>query len=296
MTAPATERVRARKLAPLEAVVREVVRETPDTVTVWLDAGAADHDYLPGQFVTIDPHQFAELERWVAFLEQRKGREEPARAYSLASSPHERLLAVTIKEEAYRRDAMDYPPLLSPLLVRGLEPGRRVVVQGFAGRYALPADIEDRTDHIVHVCAGSGVVPNWSMLKWALRHDLRVRHTLVYGNRTWDDVIYREGLRRLAAAHPTRLRILHALSRDPQAAARQPGAVAGRVDATLLAEAIGDPSSAVVFACGPAVCKHERRRAEQRGAEPRPRFMETVIAAVRELGVARDRLFTESYG
>src|SRR5207248_11794286 len=58
-----------------------------------------------------------------------------------------------------------FPPLLSPLLVKRTTRGMRLVVTGFTGPYTLPADVSARTDHIVHVCAGSGSVPNFSMLK-----------------------------------------------------------------------------------------------------------------------------------
>ena len=43
-----------------------------------------------------------------------------------------------------------------------------MVVTGFGGPYVLPPDIETRTDHVVHVCAGSGIVPNYAILKLCL--------------------------------------------------------------------------------------------------------------------------------
>ena len=45
-----------------------------------------------------------------------KGKREPPRAYSMCSSPHERYLAVTVKEERYLSGTTKFPPLLSPLL------------------------------------------------------------------------------------------------------------------------------------------------------------------------------------
>ena len=53
----------------------------------------------PGHSLAIDPHQFQGLERFIAFLEDLKGKKEPARAYSLASAPHECYLAITVKED-----------------------------------------------------------------------------------------------------------------------------------------------------------------------------------------------------
>src|SRR4030095_10060183 len=90
-----------RRIKELEGMVADVIHETPDTTTLVLFTGNERLDYEAGHFLTIDPHQFEGLERFIAFLEDLKGRREPPRAYSMASSPHEKYLAVTVKEERY---------------------------------------------------------------------------------------------------------------------------------------------------------------------------------------------------
>src|SRR4029077_1686889 len=137
---------------------------------------------------------------------------------------------VTVKEERYVSGATKFPPLLSPLLVRRTVRGMRLVVTGFTGPYTLPADVTSRTDRIVHVCAGSGSVPNFSMLKFALAHHPTLRHTFVYSNKLWADIIFRDELTRLAAAHPDRLRLLHTLTREDDVSVLGPGVRQGRVD------------------------------------------------------------------
>ncbi|MCI0656412.1 MAG: oxidoreductase, partial [Acidobacteria bacterium] len=162
------EAVSRPKIKELEVMVAQVVRESPEAATLVLFTGNDRLDYRPGHFVTIDPHQFPALERFTAYFEDMKGKKEPARAYSLSSAPHERSLAITIKEERYVPGVTRYPPLLSPLLVWDTLPGTRLVVTGFRGPYTLPHDIESRTDHLIHICAGSGIVPNMSILKHSL--------------------------------------------------------------------------------------------------------------------------------
>src|SRR3954451_20914375 len=198
-----------RRIKELEVMVADVIIETPDTATLVLFTGNDRLDYNPGHFLTIDPHQFEALERFTAFLEDLKGRREPPRAYSMSSTPHERYLAVTVKEERCLSAAKKSPPVLSPLLVKRTTRGMRLVVTGFTGPYTLPADVSSRTDHIVHVCAGSGSVPNFSMLKFALANHPTLRHTFVYSNKSWEDIIFRDELTRLALAHPDRLTIVH---------------------------------------------------------------------------------------
>jgi 3-ketosteroid 9alpha-monooxygenase subunit B len=295
--APVADRPeRRRPIKQLEVMVASVIAETDDTTTLVLFTGNDRLEYEAGHFLTVDPHQFEALERFTAFLEDMKGRREAPRAYSLASAPHEKHIAITVKEERYVSGQTRYPPLLSPLLVKRTAPGARMIVTGFTGPYTLPADVETRTDHLVHVCAGSGSVPNFAILKHALHAHPRLRHTFVYANRTWRDVIYLRDLDGLAARHPDRLRVVHALTREPDAERLGPDVRAGRVSAALLREVIPDPTATVVLACGPAVSVHDRQIARERGTRPAPRFMETVLGALDELGVPKDRVLRESYG
>jgi len=108
----------SRRIKEMEVMVADVIIETPDTTTLVLFTGNDRLEYLAGHFLTIDPHQFESLERFTSFLEDLKGKREPPRAYSMSSAPHERYLAVTVKEERYVSGSTKFPPLLSPLLVK----------------------------------------------------------------------------------------------------------------------------------------------------------------------------------
>jgi ferredoxin-NADP reductase len=284
------------KIKDLEVMVAEVIRETPDTSTLVLFTGNDRLDYRPGHFLTLEPHQFPALERFIAYFEDMKGGKEPPRAYSLSSAPHEQYLAFTVKEERYLPGVSRFPPLLSPLLVWRTPPGTRMRVTGFGGPYVLPRDIESRTDHLLHVCAGSGVVPNFSMLKYALANGLKLRHTLLCGNKSREDIIFRRQLGDLTRRFPDRLRVVHALSRDAEAARLGAGYRAGRVSEELIREFVPDPSAVEVFACGPGISKWDRQAARQAGSEPQPRFLETVAAALDSAGIPKNRIHRESYG
>jgi len=285
-----------RRIKELEVMVADVIVETPDTATLVFFTGNDRLDYAAGHFLTIDPHQFAALERFTAFLEDLKGRREPPRAYSMSSAPHERYLAVTVKEERYLSGATKYPPLLSPLLVKRTTRGMRLVVTGFTGPYTLAPDITARTNHVVHVCAGSGSVPNFSMLKFALAEHPALRHTLVYSNKGWGDVIFRDELASLAARHPDRLTVIHTLTRETDASVFGPNVRAGRIGLPLLREAIPEPDACCVYVCGPGISHWDVVAAKQAGTTPEPRFLESVVAQLGELGVPSGRIKRESYG
>jgi len=283
-----------RRIRQYEVVVSDVIVETADTVTLVFE-GEGPFEYKAGQFCTVDPHQFRVIAGMTRFLEDLKKHKEPPRAYSMASAPFEPL-AITIKEEYYESGATKYPPLLSPVLVHNVWKGMRMTISGFTGPYTLPDDVLDRTDHIVHVTAGSGSVPNWSILKYAVRCLPTLRHTFIYSNKTWDDVIFRDELNRFCAAHADKVQLVHCLTRQDVPPDAPPGTRRGRVSADLLREFIPDPNAVLVYACGPALSSHDRAAAREKGIEPAPRFMETVSAAIREIGVPKDRVKTEAYG
>lgn len=285
-----------RRIKQIETMVADVIQETPDTNTLLLFTGTDRLEYEAGHFLTIDPHQFEALERFTAFFEDQKGRREPPRAYSIASAPHEKYLAITVKEERYESGVTKYPPLLSPLLVKRTVRGNRLVVTGFTGPYILPPDVEQKTDHLVHVVAGSGAVPNYSILKHALTYNPSLRHTYICSNKTAADIIYRRPLEELARRFPENLRIVHSLTREEDVFQHGPMYRKGRVTAALLKELVPDPTSCLVYACGPAVGTWEKQAAKAKGEAPKPRFMEAALAALAEVGVPEDRITTESYG
>ncbi len=286
----------SRRIKELEVMVADVIVEAPDTTTLVLFTGNDRLEYLAGHFLTIDPHQFESLERFTSFLEDLKGKREPPRAYSMSSAPHERYLAVTVKEERYVSGATRFPPLLSPLLVKRTVRGMRLVVTGFTGPYTLGPDISAQTDHIVHVCAGSGSVPNFSMLKFALAHHPALRHTFVYSNKMWSDVIFRDELTRLAARHPDRLTLLHTLTREEDTSLLGPDVRRGRIDRALLRQAIPDPTGCLVYVCGPGISKWDLAAAKEAGTPPPPRFLESVLGDLASLGVPATRIKREFYG
>jgi ferredoxin-NADP reductase len=274
-------------MSTFDARVVEVVRETADTVTLWLDADVP-RDYQAGQFLNIDPHAIPATQALAAELEARKGKKERPRAYSLASAPHEPLFAITVKEE----QPGQYPPLLTPYLVRQVASGDTLPCAGFAGLYTWPEDLPSGA-HVVHLCAGSGIVPNYGMIKDALHRELPIRQTLFFSNKRWDDVIYREPLTRLEAAHPTKLRILHALTRDASGADRV--AFTGRVAEQHLREEVPDFMDAWFFLCGPSIPAWERVAARQRGEHAPPRFLESMKAALLAMGIPKQRISYEGW-
>ncbi len=289
-TERATTRVPAMRR--YDSVVSEVIVETPDTITAVLDVGEPV-TYRAGQYVTIDPHQFPALGSMTRYLEHLKGRPEPPRAYSMSSAPHEAGVAITIKEEVYDGQ-MAYPPLISGFLVHQTRPGDRMAVVGFAGAYVLPDAVD--AEHILHLCAGSGSVPNLSMIKDSLRRHPNLRHTFVYSNKTWQDVIFRRDLAALRRANPDRLRVIHMLTRETALSSEDEDIRSGRVTIELLGSILEREPQSLIYSCGPAISVWDKRAHAAKGTTPPPRFLETMQSYLTALGVPRDRVKIEAFG
>lgn len=283
---------RAPGITKFDALIADVVVETPDTITACLDLGQPV-TYRAGQYVSIDPHQFPSLGSMTRYLEHVKGRHEPPRAYSMSSAPHERYVAITIKEEVYD-GVMEYPPLISGFLVHQLRAGDRISVTGFAGAYVLPDEV--KAEHILHLCAGSGSVPNVSIIKDSVRRHPNLRHTFIYSNKTSQDIIFRTALAQLQSEHPDRLKVIHTITREAGVAAPGEDIRSGRVPLELLREILDREPNSIVYACGPAISVWERRAHAAKGTTPTPRFLETMQAYLTELAVPRERIKIEAFG
>jgi ferredoxin-NADP reductase len=293
-----TERAPSRTtpgMTTFDSVVLESIVETWDTKTLVLDIGLPPV-YRAGQYVSIHPHQFAGLRSFTNYLEHVKGRVEAPRAYSMCSAPDEPYVAITIKEEVFDKASTKYPPLLSGYLVHQVRAGDRIEAHGFAGAYVLPDDIESRTDHILHLCAGSGSVPNVSIVKDALRRHPRLRHTFMYSNKTWGDVIFRNALAQLQKEHPDRFRVIHSLTREPNLGSGEPDVYGGRITVELLGGVLEREPRTIVYACGPAITVWERRACAAAGTTPTPRFLESMMSHLATLGMPRDRIKLEAFG
>jgi len=291
MTTGATS-ARAPGITKFDASIADIVVETPDTITAFLDLGQPVN-YRAGQYVSIDPHQFPSLGSMTRYLDHLKGRHEPPRAYSMSSAPHEPYIAITIKEEVYD-GVMEYPPLISGFLVHQLRTGDRITVTGFAGAYVLPDEV--KAEHILHLCAGSGSVPNVSIIKDSVLRRPNLRHTFVYSNKTLQDIIFRAALAQLQAEHRDRLRVIHTITREACVASASEDIRSGRVTVELLREIFEREPNTIVYACGPAVSVWERRAHAATGTTPTPRFLETMQSHLAELAVPRERIKVEAFG
>ena len=223
----------ARRASPIRlrplTVVR-VVRETPDAVSLYLrEASGQPIEFTAGQFLSFDVEVEGEVHR---------------RAYSLASAalpgrePH-----VTVK----RVDGGKVSNFLNDHAHEGMV----LDVLGPSGAFTL--DPASGVRHLVSIAGGSGITPIVSIVETALEASPATRVTLLYGNRSEEDIIFRDRLGALAERHGERFRVEHVLE-TPSATWSGPR---GRLDGATLMDRLGvlsheDDGATGYFVCGPS--------------------------------------------
>ncbi|WDZ86320.1 1,2-phenylacetyl-CoA epoxidase subunit PaaE [Micromonospora cathayae] len=109
----------------------------------------------------------------------------------------------------------------------------------------------DRARRYGAVVAGSGITPVLALVATALAVEPASTVTLVYGNRTVNTVMFAEELADLKDRYPTRLHLVHVLSREPG----ESPLLSGRIDADRLGRLLDTivPGDRIDewFLCGP---------------------------------------------
>ena len=210
----------------------------------------------------------------------------------MTSAPHEKYLAITVKEERYVSGNTKYPPLLSPLLVKRTVRGMRLHHRLHRPLHAARRH-RAQTDHLVHVAPARAACPTSPSSSTRSVHP-KLKHTFLYSNKTWDDIIFRDELdRHRAAAHRQGADHPRLTREEPPDAPPGPGAAASTPSCSA-----SDPRPERRASSTPAVRRFgpDRQAAREKGVEPTPRFLEAVSAAVKEIGIPKDRYKTEVYG
>ena len=248
--------VRSTAPARLEwrvATVAEVRDETPRVRTLTLDI-ADWPGHRAGQHVDV---------RLVA-----EDGYQAQRSYSIASPPEDGRVALTVERLGDGE--------VSPYLCDVIKVGDGVEVRGPIGGYFV-WDVA-AGGPLMLVAGGSGIVPLMAMLRHRARaaRDVRARipARLLYTVRTWDDVIYRDELARLAESSD--VQVTYTLTRDAPATWR---GYRRRIDRAMLEE-VGWPASAMprTYVCGPTP------------------LVESVAAMLVELGHDPAHVRTERFG
>ncbi|MEW2473061.1 1,2-phenylacetyl-CoA epoxidase subunit PaaE [Micromonospora gifhornensis] len=172
--------------------------------------------------------------------------EDVRRSYSICSTPEE-----LARHGRLRIGVREIPGgAFSSYACGALRSGDTVEVLPPLGHFTT-AFAPDRVRRYGAVVAGSGITPVLSLVATALAVEPASTFTLVYGNRTANSVMFAEELADLKDRYPTRLHLVHVLSREQG----ESPLLSGRIDAERLGRLLDTivPGDVIEewFLCGP---------------------------------------------
>lgn len=208
--------------------IKNIVKETDDCVSVEFDVPESirqNFAYKAGQYLT--------FKKMIDGAEIR-------RSYSLCSAPHENIWKVAIKQV--------YQGKFSSFANKDLKVGDVLEVMKPSGNFILKEDFQNK--NFALFAAGSGITPVISLAKTMLNQG-HGSVTLIYGNKGFNEIIFREELESLKNMYMNRFRIIHVFSRESLGNSLQKGRIDDKktslmYDAFLKLENIHE-----VYSCGP---------------------------------------------
>ena len=141
---------------------------TADTVCFWFD---------PVRPVSFQPGQFFE---WT-LLHPHPDRNGVRRYFTIASSPTESRLLLATK--------IGNPPSTFKQALLNLKAGEKITVANLEGEFLLPKDPKRAC---VFIAGGIGITPYRSMIKYMLDKGLSRPITLLYSNRSAEDIVFKD--------------------------------------------------------------------------------------------------------
>lgn len=236
------------------AVLTEKAVVSPDTTIFTF---SLDHeDQLFG--LPIGQHVLARISRPSTDPSRR---ESIIRAYTPISEASDRgklrmLVKIYRDHEGSRGGSMTKALDLLPV-------GETIDLKGPVGRFEVlgngvcsVAGRERKVSNFYMVCAGSGITPMYRVLRAVLRDrevtSASAKFTLLYGNRTENDILCHDELEQLAKDFPDQCFLLHALTRPSESWKGQ----RGRINASIIEREVKAPGAdeegkSMVLICGP---------------------------------------------
>jgi ferredoxin-NADP reductase len=187
----------------------------------------------------------------------RNGRVSEPHPFTISSSPTKDRLSISVKSVG------DFTST-----IRDTKPTDRAYIDAPYGAFSF---LNHDAQNLVFIAGGIGITPFMSMLRYMADKGLDRTVLLIWGNKAERDIAFRDELDNMVAEMSS-LRVEHVMSGQDD----WPGEK-GYVDAALLSKHLQDVENPQVFVCGPPV------------------MMAKVIAALRELGVPKQRIHYERF-
>jgi ring-1,2-phenylacetyl-CoA epoxidase subunit PaaE len=203
--------------------IKKITNLTAESVQISFDTtNTSNFDYTAGQYITVKSLIYGNEER---------------RAYSICSSLDEDL-AIGVKLVEGGK--------MSTFLTKEVKVGDTLELMPPSGNFTLST----KNNHIVGICAGSGITPILSMIKTELFRSTTSRITLIYSNRNSSSVMFKNILEELEQKFSDRFKIHWFFSQE-----KVHSSTFGRIDKNSLQNLINTFDSIKqandFYVCGP---------------------------------------------
>ncbi|KAI5852679.1 hypothetical protein DFP73DRAFT_533616 [Morchella snyderi] len=167
--------------------------------------------------------------------------------------------------------------------LHGMAPDQRLSVKGPIPKYEWAPN---KHEHVVMIAGGTGITPMWQLMRAIFKNpEDRTKVTLVFGNRTEEEILLRKELAELENTYPQRFRAFYLLDKAP---AGEVWAKQGYVDKALLKTVLPEPGSGnnKIFVCGPPGLYKAVS-----GGKKSPSDQGELTGILKELGYSKDDVY-----
>ncbi|WP_194776756.1 ferredoxin--NADP reductase [Pararhodonellum marinum] len=173
----------------LSLKIREIKKETPDTISLYFEQPDPFLDYKAGQFLTL-----------LLDIEGKPVR----RSYSICTSPYlDPFPGITVKRVA--------GGLVSNYLIEKMKPGKTIEVMKPMGTFTTTFHSKNQ-NHFILITGGSGITPIMGIMKSVLINEPLSKVSLLYCSRSEGQIIFDKELKELQREYKDRLQIVHNLT------------------------------------------------------------------------------------
>lgn len=227
-----------------EFILVDKKEEASDVISLFFKTvDNSKYEFIPGQYVGVKP----------PFV---KGH---GKCYTISSIPSEKAVSLTIKRKGEVSSA------LIDMCV-----GDKVTFDGPYGNFYPEESMSD----VVMIAGGIGVTPFYSAIKSKLESDIKTKITLIYSNKTKNDIVFYDSLNELSKDNPL-LDIIYCLTQEKTNDPLINEYV--RIDNDMLNRYVAPNKNRCYYICGSIS------------------FVDSIWKALKEIGVLEDAIFTESF-
>lgn len=208
--------------------IKKIIKESEDCISIEFNVPnelKQRFSFQAGQYLT---------------LRKVINNQEIRRSYSLCSSPHEKKWKVAIKKV--------YEGVFSTFANNELKEGEVLDVLQPMGNFQLKTNTLHK--NCILFAAGSGITPILSIAKTMLIEGTGTV-SLIYGNKGFNEIIFREELESLKNKFMDRLRIVHVFSRESLGNELQKGRIDEEKTIKLFQAFLKNDQAEQAFICGP---------------------------------------------